>query len=159
MSESETEKPKLGRKPLGLKRTVEAGQVQQSFSHGRKNTVVVEVKRRRLIGKPGEQVEVAAPPEPAPVQQAPAPAPQPAPPPARPSAPNNLMSRQELQAKLLREAEEARMNALEEARRREDAARQQAGEEERRRAEEKRKAEEEQGQQPDDAAVEAMESQ
>ena len=154
MSESETEKPKLGRKPLGLKRTVEAGQVQQSFSHGRKNTVVVEVKRRRLIGKPGEQVEAVAPPEPAPVQQAPAPAPRAAPPPPRPSAPDSLMSRQELQAKLLREAEEARMNALEEARRREDAARQQAGEEERRRAEEKRKSEDVATAQPD-AAVDA----
>src|SRR3546814_4180659 len=54
--------PILGRKPLGLKRTVEAGQVQQSFSHGRKNTVVVEVKRRRLIGKPGEQAEAPPPP-------------------------------------------------------------------------------------------------
>jgi translation initiation factor IF-2 len=162
MSESETEKPKLGRKPLGLKRTVEAGQVQQSFSHGRKNTVVVEVKRRRIIGKPGEQVEAAAPPEPAPVQQASAPAPRVAPPPPRPSAPNNLMSRQELQAKLLREAEEARMNALEDARRREDAARQQASEDERRRAEEKRKAEESGSEQPDEAPpapVEAADAQ
>ena len=152
MSESETEKPKLGRKPLGLKRTVEAGQVQQSFSHGRKNTVVVEVKRRRLIGKPGEQVEAAAPPEPAPAQPAPAPAPKAAPPPPRPSPSNTLMSRQELQAKLLREAEEARMTALEDARRREEAARQQAGEEERRRAEDKRKAEEGATQPQDEAA-------
>ena len=142
MSESDTDKPKLGRKPLGLKRTVEAGQVQQSFSHGRKNTVVVEVKRRRLIGKPGE-AEAAPAPAPAPVQQAPAPAPRPAPPPPRPSAPDSLMTRQELQAKLLREAEEARMTALEEARRREEAAKQQASEEERRKAEEKRLAEEE----------------
>ena len=52
---SETEKPKLGmRAPLGIKRTVETGQVKQSFSHGRQNTVVVEVKRRRILGKPGE---------------------------------------------------------------------------------------------------------
>ncbi|MBK5265464.1 MAG: IF-2-associated domain-containing protein, partial [Alphaproteobacteria bacterium] len=72
MSDSETEKPILGRKPLGLKRTVEAGQVQQSFSHGRKNTVVVEVKRRRLIGKPGETE--AAPVQAEPVKPAPAPA-------------------------------------------------------------------------------------
>ncbi|MBB4640135.1 translation initiation factor IF-2 [Rhizorhapis suberifaciens] len=141
MSESDTDKPKLGRKPLGLKRTVEAGQVQQSFSHGRKNTVVVEVKRRRLIGKPGE-LDTAPAPVPEPVQQAPAPRPAPPPPPRRP-APDSLMTRQELQAKLLREAEEARMNALEDARRREEAAKQQAGEEERRRAEEKRLAEEE----------------
>ena len=52
---SDTEKPKLGmRAPLGIKRTVETGQVKQSFSHGRQNTVVVEVKRRRILGKPGE---------------------------------------------------------------------------------------------------------
>ena len=42
----QTEKPKLGtRPPLGLKRTVETGKVKQSFSHGRSNTVVVEVKK------------------------------------------------------------------------------------------------------------------
>jgi len=146
MSDNSENKPTLGRKPLGLKRTVEAGQVQQSFSHGRKNTVVVEVKRRRIIGKPGE-AEVAqapepvAPPPPPPVQQAPQrPA---APPPPRPSANDSLLTRQELQAKLLREAEEARMTALEEARRREEANKLAASEEEKRRAEENRRAEEE----------------
>src|SRR3982751_6292906 len=59
----QTEKPKLGtRPPLGLKRTVETGKVKQSFSHGRSNTVVVEVKKRRILGRPGEAppVEVAA---------------------------------------------------------------------------------------------------
>ena len=51
----QTDKPKLGtRPPLGLKRTVETGKVKQSFSHGRSNTVVVEVKKRRILGKPGE---------------------------------------------------------------------------------------------------------
>ena len=56
----QTDKPKLGtRPPLGLKRTVETGKVKQSFSHGRSNTVVVEVKKRRILGKPGE-----APPRP-----------------------------------------------------------------------------------------------
>jgi len=161
MSDSKEDKPVLGRKPLGIKRTVESGQVQQSFSHGRKNTVVVEVKRRRIIGKPGEggaatpaSVEADAP------APAPTPAPearQPQPAPARPAAPeprrpaptptpaprNDLMSRQELQAKLLREAEEARMTALEEARRREEAQRLAASEEEKRRAEENRRAAEE----------------
>src|SRR5437764_15477884 len=49
-----TDKPKLGaRAPLGLKRTVETGKVKQSFSHGRSNTVVVEVKRRRVLGPAG----------------------------------------------------------------------------------------------------------
>ncbi|RHW19346.1 translation initiation factor IF-2 [Sphingomonas gilva] len=140
MSETENEKPKLGmRAPLGVKRTVETGKVKQSFSHGRSNTVVVEVKRRRVLGKPGE---AEAAPAPAPEAAAPAPAPvERAAPPAPPRAPaSNLMSRQELQAKLLREAEEARMAALEEARRREEQARIQQSEEEKRRAEEKAKA-------------------
>ncbi len=144
---TDKEKPKLGaRAPLGLKRTVETGKVKQSFSHGRSNTVVVEVKRRRVLGRPGEEQgqreESAAPeaaPAPAPAAKAPAPKPTPTPRPAG----DSLLSRQEMQAKLLREAEEARMNALEEARRREEREKQEASEEERRRAEENRKAEEE----------------
>ncbi|MFN5783552.1 MAG: translation initiation factor IF-2 associated domain-containing protein, partial [Novosphingobium sp.] len=58
---SDDNKPTLGRKPLGLKTSVQAGEVKQTFSHGRTNKVVVEVKRRKLIGKPGE-APVAAPP-------------------------------------------------------------------------------------------------
>ncbi|MXO58541.1 hypothetical protein GRI89_03155, partial [Altererythrobacter salegens] len=42
------------RKPLGLKRSVDAGEVKQTFSHGRTNKVVVEVKQRRVLRKPGE---------------------------------------------------------------------------------------------------------
>lgn len=151
MSDSKEDKPVLGRKPLGIKRTVESGQVQQQFSHGRKNTVVVEVKRRRVpVGKPGETVGAApsSQPDPTPAPPPPAPAPQqpqarvPQQPaaPARPAPQQSLLSRQELQAKLLREAEEARMTALEDARRREDAARLAASEEEKRRAEENRQA-------------------
>jgi len=144
MSDSKEDKPVLGRKPLGIKRTVESGQVQQQFSHGRKNTVVVEVKRRRVLGKPGETTGAApaaapqADPTPAPRPTA-APSPRPAPPP-RPAAQSSMLSRRELQEKLLREAEEARMTALEEARRREDAQRLAASEEEKRRAEENRQA-------------------
>ena len=76
MSET-TDKPKLGaRAPLGLKRTVETGKVKQSFSHGRSNTVVVEVKKRRILGPAGAQeapkVEEAPKPAPAaPVARAP----------------------------------------------------------------------------------------
>jgi len=134
----EQDKPTLTRKPLGLKRTVEAGQVQQQFSHGRRNTVVVEVKRRRVLGRPGDPApepvveEVAPAPAPAPVA-APAPAPKPAAP--RVSENDSLMSRQERQAQLLREAEEARMSSLEDNRRREEAARARAAEEEKQRAE------------------------
>ncbi len=42
------------RKPLGLKRSVDGGEVKQTFSHGRTNKVTVEVKRRRTLVKPGE---------------------------------------------------------------------------------------------------------
>jgi len=138
----QTEKPKLGtRPPLGLKRTVETGKVKQSFSHGRSNTVVVEVKKRRILGRPGE---APPPPPPEPVAEAPKPAPKPAAPaPARkPSAQDDITRRKELQEKLLREAEEARLASLEEARRREERARTEQSEDERRRAEENRKAEE-----------------
>ncbi|HWC56975.1 MAG TPA: translation initiation factor IF-2 N-terminal domain-containing protein, partial [Sphingomicrobium sp.] len=140
----QTEKPKLGtRPPLGLKRTVETGKVKQSFSHGRSNTVVVEVKKRRILGRPGEAPPVEAP-KAEPVAEAPKPAPKPAAPaPARkPSPQDDITARKEMQARLLREAEEARLTSLEEARRREERARTSANEEERRRAEENRKAEE-----------------
>ncbi len=136
----EQDKPTLTRKPLGLKRTVEAGQVQQQFSHGRRNTVVVEVKRRRLIGRPGEaapEVEVAPEPAPAP---APAPVTKPAPVAPRQSEASSLMSRQERQAQLLREAEEARLAALEDARRREEQERARQQEQERARAEQRSEA-------------------
>ncbi|QDZ06194.1 translation initiation factor IF-2 [Sphingomonas panacisoli] len=132
----ENDKPKLGmRQPLGLKRTVETGKVKQSFSHGRSNTVVVEVKRRRILGPGGAPAEAPV------VEAAPAPAPAPAPaaPTARaPSAPAETA--QERQARLMREAEDQRLASAEEARRREDAERHQAAEDEKRRAEEKAKA-------------------
>jgi translation initiation factor IF-2 len=154
---SETEKPKLGmRAPLGIKRTVETGQVKQSFSHGRSNTVVVEVKKRRFV-RPGEE---APAPEPV-VEAAPAPvaapvvAPKPAAPPAPPRALTPL-ERREQQEKLLREAEEARMSALEEARRRDDRAKIDTTEDEKRRAEDNRRAEEEARVAAEEAAAEAL---
>jgi translation initiation factor IF-2 len=48
------------RKPLSLKRTEASGHVQQSFSHGRKNVVVVERKKRRTITGPGQEEEPRA---------------------------------------------------------------------------------------------------
>ena len=141
----QSDKPKLGtRPPLGLKRTVETGKVKQSFSHGRSNTVVVEVKKRRILGRPGEAPPAEAP-KPAPAAEAPKPAPKPAAPapqPKRTSPVDDIAARKEMQARLLREAEEARLAALEEARRRDERARHVQTEEERRRAEENRKAEE-----------------
>ncbi len=135
MSETDNDKPKLGmRQPLGLKRTVETGKVKQSFSHGRSNTVVVEVKRRRVLGPQGAGAPAEATPAPAP-EPVVAPAPAPVAPAPRPPVSNETP--QERQARLLREAEDQRMHALEDARRRDEAARQRAAEEERRRAEEK----------------------
>jgi translation initiation factor IF-2 len=134
-----TDKPKLGaRAPLGLKRTVETGKVKQSFSHGRSNTVVVEVKKRRILGRPGEaEAPKPEPAEaPAPVARAPEPTPKPAPRPA------SAETAQERSGRLMREAEEQRMQALEDARRREDKQVKAQTEEEKRRAEENRKAEE-----------------
>ena len=138
---SDTDKPKLGtRAPLGLKRTVETGKVKQSFSHGRSNTVVVEVKKRRILGKPGESdAPVVEAPVAEPVR---APVAAPPPPPAAPARPMTVAERREQQERLLREAEEARQNAMEEARRREERAKVDATEEEKRRAEDNRKAEE-----------------
>jgi len=148
---SDNDKPKLGmRAPLGVRRTVETGKVKQSFSHGRSNTVIVETKKARVLRRPGDpapasepeiEVEVeAAPPAPAPAAPAPAPRPQ------TPSAPARQMTpleRREQQERLLREADEARMAALEDARRREELAARESTEEEKRRAEENRRAAEE----------------
>lgn len=151
MSDSD-KKPTLGRRPLGLKTSVEAGEVKQTFSHGRTNKVVVEVKRRKIMGRPGEGETPAAPapaaPRPA-TQQAPAqnqrpaaPAARPTPPPPPPVSPAaSRETRQELQARLLREAEEARLASLEAANRREQEERLRKIEDERRRVEEARQAE------------------
>ena len=134
------EKPTLTRKPLGLKRSVETGEVKQTFSHGRTNKVVVEVKRRKLA--PKAEVPVAAPPPPPP----PAPAPvAPRPPASGPrgrSEAEQQMSRQEFQAKLLREAEEQRLAMANEARVREEAARKEAADADAQRAEDKAKVQE-----------------
>lgn len=53
MSDGNDNENQTGRKPLTLSRNVGAGTVRQSFSHGRTNQVVVEVKKKRTIG-PGE---------------------------------------------------------------------------------------------------------
>ncbi len=150
----QTDKPKLGtRPPLGIKRTVETGKVKQSFSHGRSNTVVVEVKKRRILGRPGEAP--AAAPEPAPQAAAPVPAParpEPVAPAPRRSPVDDIAARKEETARRMREAEEARMAALEDARRREEQAKVNATEDEKRRAEENRKAEEDAARQAEEDA-------
>ncbi|MBV9528836.1 translation initiation factor IF-2 [Sphingomonas sp.] len=143
----QTEKPKLGtRPPLGLKRTVETGKVKQSFSHGRSNTVVVEVKKRRILGRPGETAPVEATPAPEPVAEAPKPAPKPAAPAAPPqrrlSEAEQIAQRRADLERMQREAEEERLRLSQEARQREERSKAAQSDEERRRAEDNRKAEE-----------------
>src|SRR3569623_1050220 len=142
----QTEKPKLGtRPPLGLKRTVETGKVKQSFSHGRANTGVGEVKKRRILGRPGEAAPVEAP-KPEPVAETPKPAPKPAAPTAPPqrrlSEGEQIAQRRADLERMQREAEEERLRLSQVARQREDRAKVEQSEDERRRAEENRKAEE-----------------
>src|SRR3546814_9096763 len=66
---------------LQLKKTVETGQVRQSFSHGRSKAVTVEVKRSRTFerGSTGRMAEVTEAPGEveAAVSETPAPAPLP----------------------------------------------------------------------------------
>src|SRR5688500_13137855 len=100
------------RKPLGLKRSIDAGEVKQTFSHGRTNQVVVEVKRRRAIGRPGEAAAPAPATAPEPVA---APPPPPPPPPPRKAAPSGETP-QERVARMQREAEEDRLRQAEETR-------------------------------------------
>ena len=138
------------RKPLGLKRSVDAGEVKQTFSHGRTNKVVVEVKRRRVLGKPGEAAPPPPPPPPPappPVQATPAPAPRPARPAPAGETPQERVRRLQL------EAEEERLRLAEEARKREEAEAREREEEERRRAEENRRAEEEAAKRAAEAAA------
>ena len=115
---SDDTKLKLGARPTLGPKTVDVGKVKQSFSHGRTKTVVVETKRRRVIGAPGSASHEEAAPEPQ-AQVAPAPVAR-APEPPRAAPPRDNLTPQERQAALLRQAEEGRMRALEETRRRDD---------------------------------------
>ncbi|TNE53897.1 MAG: translation initiation factor IF-2 [Sphingomonadales bacterium] len=132
------EEKKPARKPLGLKRSVDAGEVKQTFSHGRTNKVAVEVKRRRKLVKPGEEPAAAPPPPPPPppVAEKPAPAA-----PKKPAAPTETP--QERVARMQREAEEERLKLAEEARKRDEEKAKKAAADEKKRAVDNRKAEEE----------------
>jgi translation initiation factor IF-2 len=47
----------LSSKTLELKRTVDAGQIRQSFAHGRSKTVAFEVKKKRQLDRPDHEQE------------------------------------------------------------------------------------------------------
>jgi translation initiation factor IF-2 len=125
---------------LNLKRGVEQGQVRQSFSHGRSKPVLVEKKRKRVLGLP-ESGEANPPetPQPAPrVHQVQKPV-KTGPAPARGDArqqPRQL-SADEVDARV-RALTEARKREQEERERQELEARLRKQEEERRRLEESR---------------------
>ncbi|WP_095012607.1 translation initiation factor IF-2 [Tsuneonella mangrovi] len=142
------------RKPLGLKRSVDAGEVKQTFSHGRTNKVAVEVKRRRKLVKPGE--EAAAPPPPPPPPPPAAEEPKPKAAPKKPAAPKETP--QERVARLQREAEEERLRLAEEARKRDEQDARKREEDEKRRAEANREAEEEAERQAAEEAKRAAEA-
>ena len=116
MSETETEEKTAsgGRKmSLNVRRTVESGHVRQSFSHGRSKSVVVEKKKRRVIGGAGTQPaeEVKAKPQvTAPVAEA---APKPQAEEAQGRRPGVVLRQ------LSEEEKDARMRALTDARLRE----------------------------------------
>lgn len=133
MSDGNDNENQTGRKPLTLSRNVGAGTVRQSFSHGRTNQVVVEVKKKRTIG-PGEAPAAGAPgsvPKPAFTPPSRPAAPVAAAPAAKPAAPAQSDESRQAPARTtktlgLSDSEmKARMAALERAREQEQIRRQQ----------------------------------
>ncbi len=122
---------------LELRKSVEAGQVRQSFSHGRSKTVTVEVRKKRVIAP--------AAGEPARPQAAPAVAREVVPAPAaRPATVEPARRPVVIPRALTAEERAGRARALEDARKADDEARRRAAlaEADRRRQEEERAAEE-----------------
>ncbi len=84
-NEKDTKEPAKGGRTLSVSRTtVEQSKVRQNFSHGRSKTVVVETRRKRVLGAPGAagkpapKIPQPAPPAPdAPVTPASKPTPAP----------------------------------------------------------------------------------
>jgi translation initiation factor IF-2 len=125
-----------GRRTMTLNRTVDAGHVRQSFSHGRSKSVLVERKKKRTITAPGPGVQAES--EPAAKLQ-----PQPQQPPTQvrdrqqpergatqpqrkgPAGTQRSLSEDELDARV-RALAAAREREIEERRRAEEEARQRA---------------------------------
>ena len=146
-------KPGAPRRPLTLGKPSGGGTVRQNFSHGRSNTVVVQKKKRRLVGAPGapggapKPAAGAAPAKPAvdEVEQA-----------AKRLglSKEEYLKRQEAVGKA-----QAEKSAREKARQAEEAARQARAEEDRKALEAKRKAEAaEEERKAAEAAAEAAEA-
>jgi len=148
MTESNDQEPVKGRLSLRpaarpeLGRTVDAGSVRQSFSHGRSKVVQVEVRRKRAPTLPAAGPGGA----PLPPETAGAHPPRPAPPGGKPAGGARALTATELAARQKALAEQQREQARREAERREEEkisilsaaeeARRKAEEETRRAAEE-----------------------
>jgi translation initiation factor IF-2 len=133
-------------------RTVDAGSVRQSFSHGRSKVVQVEVRKKRVPGP-----ILTPPPPPAPTGGGPAPAPRPAAP-SRPAAgAGRALTAGELATRSRVLAEQARVQAQRDAERREQEKISilSAAEEARRREEEAKKAAEEEARRAIEAEAQA----
>jgi translation initiation factor IF-2 len=118
---------------LELRKNVEAGQVRQSFSHGRSKTVTVEVRKKRIIG-PGPADTARPQMAPTVTREV-----QPTPPAVEPARRPAVIPRA-----LTAEERAGRARALEDARKADDETRRRAAlaEADRRRQEEERAAEE-----------------
>ena len=77
VGDQERRKPLSLKRPgrLELKKTVDAGQVRQSFSHGRSRAVAVEVRKKRTLKRGTAADGVAAPQAKAPAPKQPPPEP------------------------------------------------------------------------------------
>ncbi|MBV9656072.1 MAG: translation initiation factor IF-2, partial [Acetobacteraceae bacterium] len=161
-NDTETAKGRLSLRPAGrleLGRTVDAGSVRQSFSHGRSKVVQVEVRKKRAPGPAPAPASSAAG---APAQASPPPsALRPSPAGGRSQGAGRALTQTELAARqralveqqresARREAERREqekisiLSAAEEARRREEETRRAAEDEARRQAEEEARARAEQ---------------
>jgi translation initiation factor IF-2 len=155
MSESNDQdagKGRLSLRPSGrleLGRTVDAGSVRQSFSHGRSKVVQVEVRKKRApVGAPGAP---SGPPSPTPAPSARGPAPAGRP----PAGAGRALTQTELAARQRALVEQQRESAKREAERREQEKISilSAAEEARRREEEARKAAEEEARRQEEEAA------
>ena len=138
--DQERRKPLSLKRPgrLELKKTVDAGQVRQSFSHGRSRAVAVEVRKKRTL-KRGPATDGAAAPKakaPAPKQPPPEPVAEAAPPPPQEEVhQTSTAPRSRVVLRTLTTDEKAaRARAVEDAIRAERQERERAEEEARRRA-------------------------
>ena len=144
--DQERRKPLSLKRPgrLELKKTVDAGQVRQSFSHGRSRAVAVEVRKKRTLKRGAAADGVPAPKAKAPTPKAPPPEPvaEQAPPPQDDVHQTSTAPRSRVVLRTLTTDEKAaRARAVEDAVRAEREERARAEEEARRRAvEEERQA-------------------